>query len=198
MQIILASDNLHKLAEISAVLPDALALIPQSNLEISTPEESGLTFVENAILKARHASTLSGLPAIADDSGLEVDFLDGSPGIYSSRYAGLMATDADNNKKLLAALAGVPVNDRRAKFQSVIVMLRHAKDPTPIIARGTWHGSILEQVSGSGGFGYDPLFFIADLGKSAAQLSAEEKNKLSHRAIALLDLQAQMDLKIDS
>ncbi len=196
MQIVLASDNSHKLTEISAVLPEALVLIPQSNLGISTPEETGLTFVENAILKARHAATLSGLPAIADDSGLEVDFLDGSPGIYSSRYAGAMATDADNNNKLLADLAGVPPSDRSARFQSVIVMLRHGKDPTPVIAHGTWHGSILEQTSGQGGFGYDPLFYIADLGKSAAQLSAEEKNRLSHRAMALSDLQTQMDFKV--
>jgi XTP/dITP diphosphohydrolase len=147
-------------------------------------DETGLTFVENAILKARNAAQHTGLPAIADDSGLEVDFLNGAPGIYSARYAG-DGGSAANNAKLLEALAGVPEAGRSARFQCLLVYLRHADDPTPIICQGTWEGWILEAPRGAAGFGYDPLFFVPTEGLSAAELPAERKNTLSHRGQAL-------------
>lgn len=192
VRIVLASSNQHKLEELKSVLPASLDLIPQKNFGIEAPEETGLTFVENAIIKARHASQLAGLPAIADDSGLEVDYLAGSPGIVSSRYAGNNATDQDNNEKLLAALRNVAPQDRKARFQSVIVFMRHAHDPTPVIASGTWEGSIRLQAQGSNGFGYDPLFFLQELNKTAAELSKDEKNSISHRGRALAQLQELM------
>jgi XTP/dITP diphosphohydrolase len=192
MRIVLASSNQHKLEELVSVLPASLDLVPQASLGIVAPEETGLTFVENAIIKARHASQLAGLPAIADDSGLEVDYLQGSPGIYSSRYAGSNATDQDNNRKLLEALLDVAPENRQAKFQCVIVFMRHALDPTPVIAMGAWAGSILTRAQGTSGFGYDPLFHLSSLNKTAAELSKDEKNSISHRGQALAQLQQLM------
>jgi XTP/dITP diphosphohydrolase len=196
VRIVLASSNQHKLEELVSVLPVSLDLVPQASFGIVTPEETGLTFVENAIIKARHASQLAGLPAIADDSGLEVDYLEGSPGIYSSRYAGSNATDQDNNSKLLDALRDVTPENRQAKFQCVIVYMRHALDPTPVIAMGTWAGSILSRAQGTGGFGYDPLFHLSSLNKTAAELSKDEKNSISHRGQALAQLQQLMLVQV--
>jgi XTP/dITP diphosphohydrolase len=188
MKVVLASGNQHKLEALSAALPDSMDLVFQGDLGIESAEETGLTFVENAILKARHASEQSGLPSIADDSGLEVDFLKGSPGIYSSRYAGINASDQDNNLKLLATLQGVPKADRTARFRCVIVFMRHETDPMPVITSGTWEGLILEAEQGANGFGYDPIFYIPAQGKSAAELSDVEKNQLGHRGQALSQL----------
>jgi XTP/dITP diphosphohydrolase len=196
MRIVLASSNQHKLEELVSVLPDSLDLVAQASFGIDAPEETGLTFVENALIKARHASQLAGLPAIADDSGLEVDYLEGSPGIYSSRYAGSNATDQDNNSKLLDALLDVTPENRQAKFQCVIVFMRHALDPTPVIAMGTWAGSILTRAQGTSGFGYDPLFHLSSLNKTAAELSKDEKNSISHRGQALAQLQQLMLVQV--
>ena len=188
-RIVLASNNKGKVREISELLSDKqIEVLPQSEFSIPEVEETGLTFVENAILKARNAAALSGLPAIADDSGLEVDALDGAPGIYSARFAGPGATDADNNSKLLADMAEVPEAERTARFQCIMVYMRHANDPTPIICQGTWEGRILLQPQGENGFGYDPLFFVPEKNCSAAELSGEVKNSMSHRGLALLAL----------
>jgi XTP/dITP diphosphohydrolase len=186
LKIALASNNAKKLSELQAMLPPSYEL--QDIGAYDSPEETGTTFVENAIIKARYVASLSKLPTIADDSGLEVDYLNGQPGIYSSRFAGAGANDNDNNQKLLEALKGVSSELRSARFRCVIVYLRHAQDPMPIIATGTWEGQILEFARGGNGFGYDPLFFIPDLKKSSAELDATEKNKKSHRALALLNL----------
>ena len=194
MRIVLASSNQHKLAELISVLPSSLDLVFQGDFGVAAARETGLTFVENAIIKARHAAKLCNLPAIADDSGLEVDYLMGSPGIHSSRYAGQLASDAQNNMKLLAALKDATTRQRNARFQSVIVFLRHAGDPMPIIACGSWEGRILEQPRGTAGFGYDPLFYIPSLEKTAAQLPAAEKNRISHRGQALAQLQKLINL----
>jgi len=183
MRYILASDNEHKLREIREVLPANMQLVKQSDFRIESAEETGLTFIENALLKARHATAASGLPAIADDSGLEVDALQGRPGIYSSRFAGEDASDNENVQKLLLEMAGSEV--RSAKFRCVIVMLRHEFDPTPVIAQGTLEGEILTEARGSAGFGYDPIFFLGDRGKTVAELPLSEKNRISHRAQAL-------------
>ncbi|MDD3610399.1 MAG: RdgB/HAM1 family non-canonical purine NTP pyrophosphatase [Halothiobacillaceae bacterium] len=189
-EIVLASGNPGKLREFNelfASLGESWAFRVRSQGDFGVPEveETGLSFVENALIKARHAARHTGLPALADDSGLEVDALRGAPGIYSARFAGPGADDADNNDRLLAALAGLPAEARRARFQSVVVFMRHAEDPTPLIAQGTWEGRILEAPLGSAGFGYDPLFWVESQGASAAQLSAEIKNALSHRGQAL-------------
>ena len=157
-KIVLASNNAGKLKEFQQLLADRqLDVLPQAQFDICDAEETGLSFVENAIIKARHASKIAGLPAIADDSGLEVDFLDGAPGIYSARFSGTDANDAKNNKKLLESLHDVPDEKRRARFQCVLVYMRHPLDPTPLICQGTWEGRILKQAQGSNGFGYDPL-----------------------------------------
>ena len=185
MKLVLASNNKHKLRELKAILPSHLELCTAPDFNIDAPAETGSTFVENAIIKARHACEITGLPAIADDSGLAVDHLSGAPGIFSSRYAGDNASDADNNSKLLKALSGVIDTNRGARFHSVIVFLRHAQTPMPLIAQGTWEGSILKSPQGNSGFGYDPIFFIPDLNQSAAQLDAGTKNRLSHRGQAL-------------
>lgn len=190
MKLVLASGNAHKVQEIQRALPDRYELIPQTVLGVSPVEETGLTFVENAIIKARHAAQVTGLPAIADDSGLEVDFLKGAPGIYSARYAGREATDADNNRKLLDALAGVSDEARTARFQCVIVVMQHALDPTPLIASGSWEGRIVHSAEGTGGFGYDPLFFLPDHGCTVAMLPDMEKDRLSHRGKAIGQLKA--------
>jgi XTP/dITP diphosphohydrolase len=192
-KILLASNNPGKVREIQAILADHdMEIIPQSVFDIPEAAETGMTFIENAILKARHATKLSGLPAIADDSGLEVDVLAGAPGVYSARYAGEGATDADNNAKLLRELQGVPDEWRTARFRCVMVFLRHERDPSPIIGQGVWEGIILRAVRGEGGFGYDPLFQVPEQGGTSAELSAAEKNRLSHRGKALRELAARL------
>jgi XTP/dITP diphosphohydrolase len=185
-RVVLASSNKGKVREINELLEGLhISVVPQNQLGVSDAEETGLTFVENAIIKARHAAQLTGLPAIADDSGLEVDALQGAPGIYSARYSGADATDADNLRLLLEKLQDVPEAQRSARFQCLMVYLRHAKDATPIICQGTWEGRILFEPVGDNGFGYDPVFYVPQESCSAAQLAAEVKNRLSHRGQAL-------------
>lgn len=192
-QIVLASGNPGKVREINQLLAEQqIRVIPQSEFDTPEAEETGLTFVENAILKARNAARHSGLPAIADDSGIEVDALNGAPGIYSARYAGPACDDEANNQKLLQDLAGVTGAARSARFQCVLVYLRHAEDPTPLICQGTWKGQILETPQGENGFGYDPLFLVPEFGCSSAELSPEQKNTLSHRGQALRKLVAAL------
>ena len=184
--VVLASSNPGKLREISELLKGLdIRIVPQSEFGIPDAEESGLTFVENAILKARNAAHYSGLPSIADDSGLEVDVLNGAPGIYSSRYAGKGASDEDNLEKLLTDLASIPEHRRNARFHCVMVYMSHELDPTPIICQGTWEGSILFAPRGTHGFGYDPIFYVPTHHCSSAELPADVKNLLSHRAQAL-------------
>ncbi len=185
-RIVLATGNQGKVREIGQLLSDShLGIVPQSDFAVPEAEETGLSFVENAIIKARNAAHHTGLPAIADDSGLEVDALNGAPGIYSARYAGVGHGDAANNRKLLAALDGLTEQQRSARFQCVMVYLRHALDPTPLICQGTWEGRILASPVGSGGFGYDPVFFVPTHNYSAAELQDSDKNRLSHRGQAL-------------
>ena len=192
-KIVLASNNAGKVREINQILAGLdFEVMPQAEFDIPEADETGLTFVENAILKARHAAQLSGLPAIADDSGLEVDALQGAPGIYSARYAGVGASDADNLNKLLDALQGVPTAERTARFQCLMVFMRHGEDPTPLICQGTWEGRILETAQGENGFGYDPVFYVPERDCSSAQLDADTKNSLSHRGKALKQLLAAM------
>lgn len=182
-QVVLASGNAGKLRELHRILhPLGVELRSQSEFDMHEVEETGLTFVENALLKARATSLHTGLPAIADDSGLEVDYLRGAPGIHSARYSG--DGDEGNNRKLLEALAGVDQARRNARYQCVLVYLRHPDDPVPVICQGSWEGRILEAPVGTGGFGYDPLFFVTDYNCSAAQLDADLKNRISHRAVA--------------
>ena len=186
--VVLASNNKGKLKELGELLAgQQMQVLAQGEFEIPEAVEDGLTFVENAIKKARNAAKHSGLPAIADDSGLEVDALDGAPGIYSARYAG-DGGDAANNAKLLEALKDVPDEKRTARFQCVMVFMRHAKDPTPIICQGTWEGMILRSPQGENGFGYDPLFFVPQENTTAAELPADVKNAQSHRGQALRKL----------
>ncbi len=185
-KVVLASGNAGKIKELSQLLLQAnLTVVSQSDLNVPEVEETGLSFVENAIIKARNASQHTGLPAIADDSGLEVDALNGAPGIYSARYAGVSATDAENNKKLLRELEATPEQSRTARFRCSLVYLRHAADPSPLIAEGHWEGRIVNVSQGNKGFGYDPIFYIPDLQCTAAQLTRERKSQLSHRATAL-------------
>lgn len=185
-QIVLASGNIGKLRELSQILsPLGLKLIAQSDLNITEADETGLSFVENAIIKARNAALLSGLPAIADDSGIEVDALHGAPGIYSSRYAGDEASDTDNIHALLAAMKDVPESERTARFQCVVVFMRHAEDPTPLICQGSWQGQILQSPSGEEGFGYDPIFWVSETDCTAAELTPEQKHAISHRGKAM-------------
>jgi len=192
-KIVLATGNPGKVREFSQLLsPRGIRVVPQSEFEVPDAEETGLSFVENAIIKARHAAELTGLPAIADDSGLEVDALNGAPGIYSSRYSGDNATDASNIEKLLQVLEGVDDEARTARFQCLLVYMRHAKDPTPILCQGTWEGLITHKAKGSNGFGYDPVFFVREQSCTAAQLPKEVKNTLSHRARALRLLMEQL------
>ncbi len=188
-RIVLASNNKGKVREINQLLSGGgIEVVPQADFGIPDAEETGLSFVENAILKARHAAAHSGLPAIADDSGIEVDALNGAPGIYSARYSGVGASDADNLKKLLEALNEVPEEGRGARFQCLMVYMRHAEDPTPVICQGTWEGRILTESRGDNGFGYDPVFYVPTHDRSAAELDAETKNGLSHRGQALRKL----------
>lgn len=189
-QVVLATGNQGKVAEMQNQLEEfGFEVVPQSQFDFAEAIEDGLSFVENAIIKARHACKHTGLPAIADDSGLEVDALNGAPGIYSSRYADGQG-DAANNKKLLAALSDVTL--RSARFQCVIVYMRHELDPTPLICRGTWSGSIASSAKGTFGFGYDPLFYVPEFEKHAAELPPETKKQLSHRSKALSELKKQL------
>lgn len=188
-RIVLATGNRGKVEEMQAILaPFGLEVVPQSEFGVPEADETGLTFVENAIIKARNAAAHTGLPAIADDSGLEVDFLKGAPGIYSSRFAGITAHSSDNVAKLLAGMKEVPDNERTARFQCLMVFIRHDRDPTPIICQGTWEGTILHAAQGDGGFGYDPVFYVPTHNCASAELSAELKNQLSHRGQALRKL----------
>ena len=194
-KLVLASGNAGKLREFQQLLqPLACEVVAQSVLGVPDADETGLSFVENAILKARHAARLTGLPALADDSGLEVDALGGEPGIYSSRFAGVGGDDRDaaNNRKLVNALAGLGMEERGARFQCVLVFMRHASDPTPLICQGSWEGRILHEPDGEGGFGYDPLFLVPELGCSSAQLPKEQKNRISHRGKAMQLLLQQL------
>ena len=185
-RVVLASGNAGKVREINQMLAGLdLEVVPQTEYGVPEIEETGLTFVENAILKARNAAEHTGLPAIADDSGIEIDALNGAPGIYSARYAGVGAGDRANNDKLLAALAAVPDAQRTARFQCLMVYMAHAADATPIICQGTWEGRILRAPRGANGFGYDPLFYVPTHDCSSAELPPEIKNQLSHRGQAL-------------
>ncbi len=189
MKVVLASSNAGKVKEFMQLLSGVgMDVRPQSEFDVPDADETGLTFVENAILKARNAAELTGLPAIADDSGIEVNALQGQPGIYSARYAGMGAGAAACNEKLLHALKDVPEAKRTARFRCCIVMLQHAADPSPIIAEGRWEGRILDQLTGTEGFGYDPLFYVPTHNMSAAQMDSAEKNLISHRAQALQGL----------
>ena len=186
-KLVIASNNSGKLREISRILaPLGFEAVPQSAYNVPEAEEPYVTFVENCIAKARHAAQLTGLPALADDSGICVDALGGAPGVYSARYAGEPKSDQRNNEKLIAALAGQ--SNRRAHYYCVIVYLRHADDPQPLIAEGSWHGEIIDTPRGHGGFGYDPYFWVPALGKTGAELAPDEKNTISHRGKALLQL----------
>ncbi len=189
--LVIASGNLGKLREIESVLsPLGYTLTPQSHYSIPEAEEPHPTFIENSIAKARHAARLSGIAALADDSGLCVDALGGAPGVHSARYAGDPRSDSANNAKLIAALRGVP--QRNAYYYCVVVYLRHADDPQPLIAEGRWHGQIIDDARGTNGFGYDPHFFIPQLGRTAAELERAEKNARSHRGLALANLATQL------
>ncbi len=190
-KVVLATNNPGKARELGAMLAGlAIEILPQSALKVPEAEETGLSFIENALLKARNAASHTGLPAIADDSGLEVDALDGAPGIHSARYAGPKASDQDNLEKLLKALQDVPDLGRTARFRCVIVYLKHALDPAPLVAEGVWEGSILRAPKGSNGFGYDPVFWVPEKGCASAELPPEVKNALSHRGQALARLLA--------
>lgn len=194
-KLVLASANPGKIKELQELLSgQGITIVPQGDMSIPDIEETGLTFVENAILKARNAAALSGLPAIADDSGLEVDYLLGAPGIYSARYAGRDANDTTNREKLLAALLDVPAKNRSARYQTVIVYLRHAEDPTPIICQGTWEGRIAFEDRGSEGFGYDPIFYVPETDCHAAELDKATKHSLSHRGKAIAQFLQHMSL----
>lgn len=193
-KIVLATGNAGKLKELRALLADQpFDIVSQKDLGVSDADETGLSFVENAILKARHASRITGMPALADDSGLCVDVLGGAPGIYSARYAGPGANDADNNRKLLETL--LPLRTQSpltARFVCVLVLVRHADDPLPLICQGEWAGEILAQPRGEQGFGYDPLFFVPSDNMSGAELPRARKNALSHRGLALQQLKAKV------
>lgn len=187
MKLVLASNNAKKLGELSTMLaPLGFELVPQGQLGVPEAEEPYGTFVENALAKARHAAQMTGLPALADDSGLCVSALGGAPGVFSARYAGEPKSDERNNQRLLTELSGQ--SDRRAHYVAVLVFVRHAGDPQPVIAEGEWHGEIVRQPRGTGGFGYDPLFLVPELGQTAAEIAADEKNRRSHRGQAIIQL----------
>ncbi len=188
-KVVLATGNKKKVEELNALLADLnYAVVPQSEFNVESVPETGTTFVENAIIKARHAARITGLPTIADDSGIEVDALLGRPGVYSARYAGEDASDQDNLEKLLEEMNGVPPVLRTARYWCVLVYMRHADDPTPIICQANWEGSLATEPSGEHGFGYDPIFNVPDLDCTAAELEPETKNRLSHRGKALAQL----------
>lgn len=185
-KMVLASGNAGKVREINHLFSGCgIEVVPQSDFKVPEVAETGTTFVENAIIKARHAAEHSGLPAIADDSGIEVDALDAQPGVYSARYSGPNASDNDNNNKMLAELKGVAKNERTARYQCLLVFMRSHIDPVPIITQGSWEGRILEAPRGEGGFGYDPIFYVPTHQCSGGELALEVKNTISHRAIAL-------------
>lgn len=192
-ELVLASHNAGKLKELQAMLGSHIKVRSVSEFSSIEPEETGLSFIENAILKARHAAQVSGLPALADDSGLAVDALGGAPGIYSARYADGQG-DAANNAKLLDVLKAVPDSERGAQFVCALALVRHAADPLPILCEGLWHGRILHEARGAQGFGYDPLFWVAERNCSSAELPAAEKNQLSHRARAMALLKQRLGL----
>lgn len=189
--LVLATNNAGKLKELLALFPDK-DVRPQSDFFSEQSEETGLSFIENALLKARFAAQKTGLPVIADDSGIEVAALNGEPGIYSARYAGEGATDTQNLYKLLEAMHEVPDDQRQASYYCAMVCVRHANDPTPLIGLGRWQGELLRQPKGDGGFGYDPIFYLPDYECTAAEIDAQLKNQISHRAQALQDLVAQL------
>lgn len=193
LALVIASGNAGKLRELQALLqPSGWSIHAQSEWNIEEAEENGLSFVENALIKARHASRLCGLPALGDDSGLVVDALDGAPGIHSARFAGKHGDDAANNQKLLAALKSVPAEERGAHFYCAMAFVRHPMDPAPLIATASWAGSILTEPRGAGGFGYDPLFWLEEQQCASAELAATEKNRLSHRGQALAAMVRQL------
>lgn len=195
-KIVLASANAGKIKELQQMLDSlGIEVIPQSALDVPDIEETGLSFVENSLLKARNATALTNLPAIADDSGLEVDYLRGAPGIYSARFSGEHATDASNREKLLQLMADVPPDQRTARYQTIIVYMRHANDPTPIICQGTWEGTIATDEKGDGGFGYDSIFQVTETDCRAAELDKDSKNRLSHRGKAMTNLLTKLQLK---
>ena len=195
MRLVIASGNRGKLAEFADLLGDSgIDCIAQGELGVEDVEETGLSFVENALLKARHAARITGMPALADDSGLCVDALDGAPGLYSARYAGGHGDARANIAKLLDALYEVPDERRGAHFHAAVVLLRHAEDPQPLIAEGSWHGRILHAPRGAGGFGYDPVFLDLERGCSAAELDPALKNRISHRGVALAALRGKLAL----
>lgn len=191
--LVLASGNAGKLRELSKLLNGLdYDIRPQSEFDVPEAEETGTTFVENAIIKARNAAKHTGHMALADDSGIEVDALNGAPGVYSARFAGKNATDDDNNTLLVKQLASVPEHQRTARYRAVLVLMRHAADPSPIICEGSWEGVIQLHPAGSGGFGYDPYFYLPDLGCTSAELTAGDKNRLSHRGKALQQLKNRL------
>ena len=191
MKIVLATRNQGKVKELVPILePLGFELITQDDFDIASPEETGKTFIENALIKAREVSRLSGLPSIADDSGICVPALMGQPGIYSARYAGLTATDQENNQKLVKVLKNKSIND--AFYYCVLVFIRHEEDPTPIIGMGEWHGAIIQSSKGQNGFGYDPYFWLDEYKCTAAELLPETKNRISHRAHASQDLMTKL------
>ncbi len=195
MRVVLASANAGKLRELDALLgPLGWQLVPQQRLGIESAPETGTTFAENALIKARHAARAARLPALADDSGIEVDALDGRPGVWSARYAGERATDRENLEKLLAALQGVPPERRTARYRCVIAYVGGADDPRPILAEGCWEGRIATAPRGRGGFGYDPVFLPRGGSRTAAELEPAEKDAVSHRALALSSLRSQLGL----
>lgn len=196
-KIVLASGNAGKVQEINKLLSShGIDVVAQTEFDVPEAVEDGLTFVENALKKARHAAKLTGLPAIADDSGIEVDALDKRPGIYSARYSGEGATDTENNEKMLAELKDVAEADRTARYWCVMVYLENENDPTPIITQGSLEGRMMTTPQGEGGFGYDPIFWLPEQNCAAAQLSMEEKNKISHRAIALNALAEELKKRL--
>lgn len=195
-KLVLASGNRKKIAELQEILGNfGIEVVPQNAFDVPEAEETGTTFVENAILKARNACRHTGLPAIADDSGIEVDALNGAPGVYSARFSGADATDEKNNALLVEKLRNVAEEKRTARYHAVLVLMRHADDPTPLIAHGSWEGKIILAPRGSNGFGYDPHFLVPDLNLTAAELSADEKHARSHRGKALAQLVALLEQK---
>ncbi|MBD1576234.1 MULTISPECIES: XTP/dITP diphosphatase [Vibrio] len=192
-KLVLATGNQGKVKEMASLLADfGFDVHAQSEFNLIEAEETGTTFIENAIIKARHAAKETGLPAIADDSGLEVDYLQGAPGIYSARYAGADASDQQNLEKLLAAMKDVPAQQRSARFHCVLVVMKHADDPTPLVCHGVWEGKILTEAMGEHGFGYDPIFWVPEDQCSSAELEPMRKKQLSHRGKALKSLFTQM------
>ncbi|MGR5149093.1 XTP/dITP diphosphatase [Photobacterium alginatilyticum] len=192
-KLVLATGNQGKVKEMASLLADfGFDVVAQSDYNVSSVAETGTTFIENAIIKARHAAKETGLPAIADDSGLEVDYLKGAPGIYSARFAGEDASDQQNLEKLLKEMEGVPAEQRTARFHCVLVMMRHENDPTPLVCHGSWEGSILSEAHGENGFGYDPVFWVQEDQCASAELEPARKKQLSHRGKALQKLFAAL------